>query len=327
MPIYNDIFSINQVYELMADGEWVVTAYVPPPPAGTFGFSVGGFAGGQVSTTNRLTFATDTNTVAVRGPLSLARYGFAGTGNSVHGWYAGGLNPLSVSRVDRITYASDTSTASIRGTTFEGQTSYSSTDGLYGWFAGFARNPSPDPDLNKIARIDFGNDNVATLHRGTLIAAVSNTSGTGNATHGYVLGGLPPTSRVQRITYSDDTATTTTRGPLSIVRYGHGSVQNSTNAWIAGGLTTNSVNSSSIDRMQFSTDTATAVVRGNLSTTPTWVGNGGIGDNLEFGWFAGSGNPGLASTVQRLSFVDDTTNTSIRGPLAAAAYIMAKSSA
>ena len=28
MPIYDDIFSINQVYELMVDGEWVTTPYV-----------------------------------------------------------------------------------------------------------------------------------------------------------------------------------------------------------------------------------------------------------------------------------------------------------
>jgi hypothetical protein len=295
----------------------------------SFGFSVGGVI---TSTANRLTFATDTNTVAVRGPLSLARFGFAGTGNSVHGWYAGGLTSPSVSRVDRITYASDTPTASIRGTTFEGQTSYSSTDGLYGWFAGFDRNPGPSPDLNKIARIDFGNDNVATLHRGTLTVAVTNTSGTGNTTHGYVLGGLAgpsgATSMVQRIIYSDDTAVTTTRGPLSIPRYGHGSVQNSTNAWIAGGLTTGSANRSSIDRMQFSTDTATAVVRSNLSAgVSTWIGNGGLSDNVEYGWFVGAGNPGMLSTVQRLSYDNDTSNTSIRGPLAAAQYLMAKSSA
>jgi hypothetical protein len=315
------VWSLQAIYNKQVSGTWVNTPYVPPAPAVSFGFSVGGVI---TSTANRLTFATDTNTVAVRGPLSLARFGFAGTGNSVHGWYAGGLTSPSVSRVDRITYASDTPTASIRGTTFEGQTSYSSTDGLYGWFAGFARNPSPSPDANKIARMDFSNDNVATLHRGTLIETVYNISGTGNTTHGYVLGGIGPTSRVQRITYSDDTATTTTRGPLSIIRYGHGSVQNSTNAWIAGGA--GSI--SSIDRMQFSTDTATAVVRSNLSEgTSTWIGNGGLSDNVEYGWFVGAGSPGMRSTVQRLSYNNDTSNTSIRGPLAAAQYLMAKSSA
>lgn len=321
------IFAIQNVYHQQLSNSWPVTAYVVPLPAITFGFAVGGVIS---STANRLTFATDTNTVAVRGPLSLARFGFAGTGNSVHGWYAGGLTSPSTSRVDRITYAADTSTASVRGSTFEGQSSYSSTDGSYGWFAGFARNPSPSPDASKIARIDFSNDNIAMLHRGTLIERVDNTSGTGNATHGYVLGGLATfgtISLVQRITYSDDTATTTTRGPLSIPRYGHGSVQNSTNAWIAGGLTTGSSNRSSIDRMQFSTDTATAVVRSNLSeSVSTWIGNGGISDNAVYGWFVGAGNPGMLSTVQRLSYDNDTSNTSIRGSLAASQYLMAKSS-
>jgi hypothetical protein len=70
-----------------------------------------------VSSVQRITYATDTATASVRGPLSLARYGLSAAGNTTDGWFGGGYDP-SVgfsSTVDRITYATDTATASVRG--------------------------------------------------------------------------------------------------------------------------------------------------------------------------------------------------------------------
>ena len=75
------------------------------------------FGGGYAptrSTVDRITYATDTNTASVRGPLSLARYGLAAAGNTTDGWFGGGA-PGPKSTVDRITYATDTATASVRG--------------------------------------------------------------------------------------------------------------------------------------------------------------------------------------------------------------------
>lgn len=293
-----------------------VSVVPPTPPLYTFGFSVGGVI---VSTTNRITFATDTNTAATRGPLSIARFGFAGSGNSTYGWYVGGLAPNSVTTIDRITYATDTATAALRGTGPNGQSSSSSTEGNYGWFGGFYPNPGTG-SLSTIARIDFANDNTAASSRGPMTTPVYNTTGSGNQTHGYILSGLDVTS-IQRITYSVDTNTTTTRGTLSTRRYGHGSAQNSTYAWAAGGYS-----SSSIDRVEFSNDTSTASARGSLAEgTATWVGNGGLSDGVAYGWFVGAGSPGLRSVVQRLSYESDTVTTSLRGPLSAVQYLMAKS--
>jgi hypothetical protein len=69
-----------------------------------------------VSTVDRITYATDTATAGVRGPLSSARYKLSAvTDSTTYGWFGGGQNPAVLSTVDRITYATDTATADVRG--------------------------------------------------------------------------------------------------------------------------------------------------------------------------------------------------------------------
>ena len=91
----------------------------------TYGwYAGGGYNGpggsGVYSTVDRITFATDTTTASVRGPISVARRGGAGvTDSTLYGWIAAGTRPGpaggGASLVDRITYATDTATASVRG--------------------------------------------------------------------------------------------------------------------------------------------------------------------------------------------------------------------
>jgi hypothetical protein len=88
---------------------------VQPPSTPTAGWYAGG---SNKSTIDRITFATDTATASVRGPLTSARYTFAGvTDNTTYGWFGTGSNPSAglVTTVDRITYATDTATADVRG--------------------------------------------------------------------------------------------------------------------------------------------------------------------------------------------------------------------
>ena len=87
-----------------------------PDTGNTAGWFGGGYApGGNIySSVDRITYATDTATASVRGPLSLASYALAAAGNTTDGWFGGGY-PGPTSTVDRITYATDTATASVRG--------------------------------------------------------------------------------------------------------------------------------------------------------------------------------------------------------------------
>ena len=92
----------------------------------------GWFGGGSnKSTVDRITYATDTATASVRGPLSIAREGLTASGNSTEGWFGGGFaGGETKSTVDRITFATDTNTASVRGPLSFSLRSPSSSAGL-----------------------------------------------------------------------------------------------------------------------------------------------------------------------------------------------------
>ena len=64
----------------------------PPPSENTAAWFGGGSFPAR-STVDRITYATDTATASVRGPLSLARYYLAAVGNFDYGWFGGGSTP------------------------------------------------------------------------------------------------------------------------------------------------------------------------------------------------------------------------------------------
>jgi len=111
------IFRLKQVYEEQLSGNWSTKGDVwntPSPFTKAFPFGYFGGGTGPISTVDRIDYSNDTATAAVKGPLSLARFGIAATGNTSFGYFGGG-NTGSKSTVDRIDYTNDTATASIKG--------------------------------------------------------------------------------------------------------------------------------------------------------------------------------------------------------------------
>lgn len=105
---------------------------VQPPSAPTASWYSGGFLStAVVSTVNRITFATDTATASVRGPLiGTVTYKPAGsTDGTTYGWVGGGSVP-NTSIIQRITYATDTATASSRGNFVGGGQNWAATSGI-----------------------------------------------------------------------------------------------------------------------------------------------------------------------------------------------------
>ena len=146
----------------------------------------GWFGGGYVytgspvyySTVDRITYATDTNTASVRGPLTMAIFRLAATGNSTNGWFGGG-QPGLMSLVQRITYATDTATASVRGPLSAGKSYLTATgDTTYGWFAGGLS------DTSIVQRITYATDTNTATERGPM-ALITYNGGT-NASCGGV---------------------------------------------------------------------------------------------------------------------------------------------
>ena len=295
----------------------------PLPPENTAAWFGGGAGVGFRSTVDRITFATDTATASVRGPLSGDRFYLAAAGNLTDSWFGGGRSPIT-STVDRITYATDTATASVRGplssTRYNLAAVGNSTDG---WFGGGYNSSAQPYNKSTVDRITYATDTATASVRGTLSypAGTSQFAAAGNETDGWFgggnAGGVPNLSAVERITYATDTATASIRGPLSVGRRTNlGATGNTTNAWFGGGngLQVGPSRTSIVDRITFATDTATASVRGPLSSASAYMAAAG---NSTDGWWAGGrrGDPSYTSTVERITYATDTAATSTRGPL------------
>ena len=185
----------------------------------TNGWFGGGGTPAVVSTVDRITYATDTATASVRGPLSIAMARLAAAGNTTDGWFGGGYGspaPNKRSSVQRITYATDTATASGRSPLSSARYMLAATGNTtYGWFGG-----GEFPGVSTVDRITYANDTETASVRGPLNSVRYGLAAAGNSTDGYFGGGGPGVlSTVERITYATDTATANVRGPLSLARY------------------------------------------------------------------------------------------------------------
>ena len=299
---------------------------VAPPSVATAGWIGGGELGpSTISTVNKMTFATDTATASVRGPLSVARRGIGGAGTLSAGWFSGGyapsINPGFLSLIDRITYATDTATASIRGplsqlTVNVGGTygASATSDGTtYGWIAGLAIS-------TVVNRITYATDTDTASNRGPLFMKRYLGTATGDTSYGWYIGGNnsdyapPQLSQVDRITYATDTATASARGPLTTAVAYTASVTDSTYGWVgAGSVGAPTYRISTVQRIIFATDTATASTRGPLVATR--YNHAGTCDNT-YGWFAaGYANASPSSSVTRITFATDTATSTDRGYL------------
>ena len=294
-------------------GGWTLTA--APPSVATAGWWG---AGQAISNVQRVTFATDTATATLRGPLDSSSYfyGLAATGTLTSGWYGGGvqLGVGSISTVQRITYATDTATASIKGPlSLARQYLAATTDGTtYGWYGAGATGA---PRVSLVDRITYASDTATASVRGPLSLNNAWVAATGNSTDGWFGGGYTypsPLSTINRITYASDTDTASVRGPLNLAtRMMSASTDGTTYGWFVGG----SSSGSAVQRVTYANDTATASLRGSL--TSSRYGIAAAGDST-YGWFGGGRNPAVSDTVttiDRITYATDTATASVRGPL------------
>ena len=289
--------------------------YTPPPPENKAAWFGGGYDNStrsRISTVQRITYATDTATASVRGPLSGIKSSLAAASNFTDGWFAGGAGPGGGSVVDRITFATDTATASVRGplssVRYDFAAAGNTTDG---WFGGGGPG-----NLSIVNRITYATDTATASVRGPLSLARRFLAAAGNDTDGWFGGGYIPsttsdTTRVDRITYATDTATASVRGPLSDARERLAAAGNSDYGYFGGGShATFSAAYSIVDRITYATDTATASVRGPLSAARYFLA---AASSPSYAWFGGGNTSG--STVDRITFATDTATASVRGPL------------
>ena len=305
-----------------------VSFTAPPPSTPTAAWFAGGNSpSNQTSTVQRITYATDTATATVRGPLDGVRYGQGATSDLNYGWYAGGRIGDALSTVSRITYATDTDTASVRGPiSYSAYFIAATGNTTYGWYAGGDGGPG-----STVSRITYATDTATGTSRGPLSSTLGRMAATGTTTDGWFGGGyqrIPSqiqVSRVSRIAYATDTDTPTVRGPLSLARERLAATGTPSYGWFAGGNEPGQF--SRVDRIDYANDTATASTRGPLSQAR--LGLAASTDSDTYGWFGGgykSPSPGHKSTVDRITYATDTATATVRGSLSASRSYLAATS-
>ena len=248
---------------------------------GYFGGGKGNPAASIKSLVDRVDYSNDTATAAVKGSLSLDKFGVAATGNKSFGYFGGGNSSPPISSVDRVDYSNDTATAVEKGPLsaakyFMGATGNSD----FGYFGGGYNSPgSPVYSYSTIDRIDYSNDTAAATPKGPFPATRTSLGATGNADFGYFAGGYSK-STVDRVDYSNDTATAVEKGPLTQGRAVVAATGNLNFGYFAGGdLDPGAV--STVDRIDFSNDTPAASPKGPLSTIRRNLGaSSGAGNAL-----------------------------------------------
>ena len=311
-----------------------------PPSQPTAGWYGGGFnATSNISTVQRITFATDTATASVRGSLSYTVFKEAATGTLTDGYFGGGAGG-PYRGTTKVTYATDTAISTNKGDLSQVRWGLTATtDGTtYGWFGGGYSYPPPSTrEQSTVDRITYANDTATATVRGPLATSRIYLAATGNTTDGWYGGGQSPgqspggtgqLSTVNRITYATDTATATAKGPLSLARHGSASVTDgSTYGWFGGGYTGPGGGTvSTVDRITYATDTATATLRGPLAQTVSRLAGSGDSTNGYFGGGYSLSPYGSTSNVQRITYATDTATASLRGTLSVAAWYLAASS-
>ena len=274
-------------------------------PVPNFGY----FAGGMwpvVSTIDRIDYANDTATAAVKGPLDRDLLAQQSTSNSTHGYFAGG-EPSGTSKVSRMEFSNDTATTSPKGPLSAVQKYFGAAGNLsFGYYAG--NSPST---ISTVSRIDYSNDTATALAKGPLSFAKGHAQGCGNLSFGYFAGGNGNKSSVDRIDYSNDTATASAKGPLENSRSTMAASGTSDFGYWSGGYPYYTKAS----RIDYSNDTATAVAKAPYPSTVTPYGfsnSAGTG-NSTHGYAAG-GN-GYNSYVWRIDYSNDTANGVEKGSL------------
>mgnify|MGYP001466139127 CR=1 FL=1 len=325
---------------------------------GTGNLSYGYFGGGAtdiyaaMTNIDRVDYANDTPTASPKGPLSVQRGRSCALGTLSYGYFTGGNDNTPgypvISSVDRLDYASDSSTTVLKGNlTIARKSIGGAGNSSYGYLSG-GRVDSPSlAYFSTIDRIDYSSDTSTASPKGSLSAATSYRTGTGDASYGYMGGGqivspsspYTKTSSVERIDYSNDTAIASPKGPLTVIQYGAGGASaldnakpNPTNKTVDKGADGFEVPvpptetfgpaygyiphgwpvNTRIQRIDFDNDTATTVNKGNLAQKAGY--SAGM-SNTTHGYVTGGLNPAEQTTVQRIDYASDTSTAATKGPI------------
>ena len=344
MGTKNDVFGLENVYGLQIEGEWASKSDVWQTASNVlqdnpFGYWAGGmeFINGNTyvfpTSISRLDYSNDTNNAITRGFLhDVNASHYTTLGNSNFGYWAGGhpyiygsTTPSTKSNIQRLEFGNDTNSTLIRSNLEEGvRYSAGSGNNVFGYVLGGVKDTEQyGPKVSLVQRISYANDTASISPKGPLGDIRGTHSAVPSGTNAYIAGGVTgepttPTNyqtTIERLDFSNDTASTSNLGDMQATRTGHFGTGNTTSAYWSGGTAIGlpATNAKKSERLDYSSDTSNTVYKG--STSIQLMGGGSAGSTTG-GYFGGgsSTTPGVFySSVYRLDYSSDTSNTVGKG--------------
>ena len=296
----------------------------------THGYFCGGYRTTAMSIVDKLTYTIDTTARTPSADMPVSRYALAVISNRENGYIAGGFpGPSGGSTyIFKLSYSTDT-TSRINSDLPANSAKHATVGTVTkGFFCGGEYNNKSNVD-----RIEYTNETVSRIPGADMSTGMEYHGGSGNSDAGYLTGGYHyPNIRssVDKLTYSTETTARIPNANLTASRYKHAASGNPTHGYIGGGDTGS--DSSSMDKLSYSSETTTSVPNAHLSapkrvlasTGPRINGYGSspIPNPLTiryidatpitpvFGYFGGgTPGPGAMSTMDKVTYANDTTAT------------------
>lgn len=298
-----------------------------PQEASKYGYMGGGYAGGDITIVDKITFDTDT---IARSPSANLPANVSSTGSFSSpsaGFILGGNEgpspfPSSQSSVRKLTYATDIFSINPSPVNYGTGQSYTNIMGAasptYGYIAGGQIDGSYSG--NRTRRMSLATETWSVLRDGSgtnLSSQMENIGqAIGNQEAGYWCGSNPGggRSRIHKITYSTETGSTAgviSGYPSSKGRSNMASVGNANNGYLIGGVSAGPGPApiSTIHRVTYATDTAVVIPAQLPVATNSIEGTG----NVSKGYIGGGTNPGntpsINSAVWKLDMNTETVST------------------
>jgi len=245
-----------------------------------------------------------------------------------YGYFMGGqiAGPSDISTIDRIEFGNDTVDAVVKGNLSHTTRRNAGLTSLnYGYSCGGLATGTNNA-TSDIERLDYTNDTGTLGDAGKLTAVINYASGLSTKDYGYLGGGTSDgggdRTTVDRLDFSTDDTNCVAKGPLTVARAGLAGVMSADYGYWGGGLPAPSVKST-VDRIDFASDTTACVTKGPLSLARGYLSGT---NSADFGYLGGGyvpSSPSPKSTVDKISFSNDTVTAVVKGPLVAAKYMTA----
>lgn len=292
----------------------------PSTEAGVAGYAGGGVEASNVTTIDKLAFATDAVAAIVSGLTIARREIIAGVASDLAGYACGGTtgggSPARFSTIDKLLFSDDSVaaiTSGLSGTRNSGAAGFDSATAGYAC-GGLIQN-TPTISLTTIDKIAFSDDSRTTIVSGLTGVRHDGVAGFENATAGYACGGRAifdnGFSTIDKLTFSTDAVAVNSSSLTGTRTAGVGDFASVAAGYACGGTPDGGTTPLSIiDKLIFSTD-AVAVISSSLTLARRSGFLGGF-ESGAAGYACGGGFTPVQSVIDKLSFSDDSVaaNTS-----------------